>query len=90
VNFIAAYATHPLVASTLRGWVKPEFIQLSLLANPNVPLNFNALEEPLPLRRRRVGEAGARPRRRDRRSVQGIAAAAAAAAEPVPAAGDPN
>jgi hypothetical protein len=44
VNFIAAYATHPLVASTLRGWVKPEFIQLSLLANPNVPLNFNALE----------------------------------------------
>src|SRR5256885_6444866 len=28
---------------TLRGWIKPEFIELSLLANPNVPLNFNDL-----------------------------------------------
>src|SRR5262249_43122569 len=28
---------------TLRGWLKPEFIELSLLANPAVPLNFNDL-----------------------------------------------
>ena len=28
---------------TLRGWVAPEFIELGLLANPNVPLNFNDL-----------------------------------------------
>src|SRR4029078_13321692 len=26
---------------TLRGWNAPEFIELDLLANPNVPLNFN-------------------------------------------------
>jgi beta-lactam-binding protein with PASTA domain len=28
---------------TLRGWGAPEFIELDLLANPNVPLNFNDL-----------------------------------------------
>jgi beta-lactam-binding protein with PASTA domain len=28
---------------TLRGWVSPEFIELGLLALPNVPLNFNDL-----------------------------------------------
>src|SRR5262249_55172877 len=28
---------------TLRGWAAPEFIELSLLALPNVPLNFNDL-----------------------------------------------
>jgi beta-lactam-binding protein with PASTA domain/Ca2+-binding RTX toxin-like protein len=28
---------------TLRGWLQPEFIELSLLANPAVPLNFNDL-----------------------------------------------
>jgi len=28
---------------TLRGWNQPEFIELSLLALPNVPLNFNDL-----------------------------------------------
>jgi beta-lactam-binding protein with PASTA domain len=28
---------------TLRGWLKPEFIELDLLAAPNVPLNFNDL-----------------------------------------------
>ena len=28
---------------TLRGWTQPEFIELSLLALPNVPVNFNDL-----------------------------------------------
>src|SRR4029079_7062517 len=28
---------------TLRGWAAPEFIELGLLALPNVPLNFNDL-----------------------------------------------
>jgi Ca2+-binding RTX toxin-like protein len=28
---------------TLRGWPAPEFVELDLLANPNVPLNFNDL-----------------------------------------------